>query len=125
MFNGKYTHLNEILERVHRDFGFEEVFADEAKEWIWDCLGYFGRDEILTLMTDEVVISDNRGLLPSDIYKWVGCRDKLTKTPLLPTSDRFFTRDFPNPLADDTEATKGKSVKELYTGMFGIGESLT
>ena len=79
MFNGKYTHLNEILERVHRDFGFEEVFADEAKEWIWDCLGYFGRDEILTLMTDEVVISDNRGLLPSDIYKWVGCRDKLTK----------------------------------------------
>ena len=30
-----------------------------------------------------------------------------------------------NPLADDTEATKGKSVKELYTGMFGIGESLT
>ena len=48
MFNGKYTHLNEILERVHRDFGFEEVFADEAKEWIWDCLGYFGRDEILT-----------------------------------------------------------------------------
>ena len=45
MFNGKYTHLNERLERVHRDFGFEEVFADEAKEWIWDCLGYFGRDE--------------------------------------------------------------------------------
>ena len=118
MFNGKYTHLNEILERVHRDFGFEEVFADEAKEWIWDCLGYFGRDEILTLMTDEVVISENRGLLPSDIYKWVGCRDKLTKTPLLPTSDRFFTRDFPNLSNGLGEAiVQGTSIDITTTGL--------
>ena len=45
MFNGKYTHINEIMERVHRDYGFSDIFEDEVKEWVWDCIGYFGRNE--------------------------------------------------------------------------------
>ena len=47
MFNGKYTHINEIMERVHRDYGFSDIFEDEVKEWVWDCIGYFGRNEVL------------------------------------------------------------------------------
>jgi len=90
MFNNKYTHINDIMERVHRDYGLEGVYSDEVKEWIWDCIGYFGRPEILIPTIADVTIESNRGLLPTDIYEFVGCRDKYTMTPLLPTTDRFF-----------------------------------
>lgn len=118
MFNGKYIHLEEILERVHRDFAFEEVFADEAKEWIWDCIGFFGRDEVLVIVPDaEVDIVDNRGLLPGDVYSFIGCRDKLTKTPLLPTTDRYFKKNFVSSTGLGEAIVQGTSVDITTTGI--------
>ena len=117
MFNGKYANINEVLEIVHRDFGFEEVFADEAKEWVWYCLGFFGRNEILAPTITEVVITENRGLLPSDIYTFIGCRDKLSRTPLLPTTDRYFSKDFTQASSLGEAIVQGETINITTTGL--------
>ena len=117
MFNGKYTHINEIMERVHRDYGFSDIFEDEVKEWVWDCIGYFGRNEVLVPLVDEVIITDNRGILPPDVYHFIGCRDKNTKTPLLPTTDRFFMKNFVNTGAISQAIVQGQSINITTTGL--------
>lgn len=109
MFNGKYTHLNEILERVRRDYGFQDVYADEAAEWIWDCLGYFGRDEILENSYANVKIENNRGLLPPDLYKLTGCRTS-GGGQLLPTSDRYFDKNIIPSNSFGEAIIQGKSI---------------
>ena len=117
MFNGKYTHINEIMERVHRDYGFSDIFEDEVKERVWDCIGYFGRNEVLVPLVDEVIITDNRGILPPDVYHFIGCRDKNTKTPLLPTTDRFFMKNFVNTGAISQAIVQGQSINITTTGL--------
>jgi len=117
MFNGKYTHIREVLERVQRDFGFSDVYADEAKEWIWDCIGYFGRDEVLVPSIEDVVITDNRGLLPGDIYRFIGCRDAESKKPLLPTTDRYFSKNFTTYNALGEAIVQGQSINITTTGI--------
>lgn len=117
MFDGRYTHIREILERVQRDYGFSDVYADEVKEWIWDCIGYFGRDEVLVPSIEEVDITDNRGLLPGDIYRFIGCRDKETKRPLLPTADRYFTKNFMTTNALGEAIVQGQSINITTTGI--------
>lgn len=117
MFNGKYTHVNEILERVRRDYAFEEVFIDEAKEWIWDCIGYFGRNEILVDSVQDVTISSWRGLLPTDLYKLKGCREKNTKISLLPTTDRYFTSNLTTDTTLGEAIIQGQSINIESTGV--------
>ena len=117
MFNGKYTHINEILERVRRDYAFEEVFMDEAKEWVWDCIGYFGRDEILVDSTQEVTITSWRGILPTDLFKFKGCREKDTKISLLPTTDRYFLNNLESDSTLGEAIIQGQSIDLESTGV--------
>lgn len=121
MFNGKYTHINEILERVRRDYAFEEVFIDEAKEWVWDCIGYFGRPEILVNSIEELDIEDNRGLLPTDMYEFIGCREKSSKTPLIPTSDRYYSSNLTTTNTLGQVIVQGQSINIETTG---VGDNL-
>jgi hypothetical protein len=117
MFNGNYTHVRDILERVQRDYAFVDVYADEAKEWIWDCMGYFGRDEILVPTIEDVDITNNRGLLPNDVYRFIGCRDVKTKRPLLPTTDRYFHKNFMTTNALGQAIVQGQSVNITTRGV--------
>jgi hypothetical protein len=64
----RYTSLNEILERVRRDFGFEEVYPDECKEWIWDAIGFMGSTDLLIPKTVKIQIHNHRGELPVDVF---------------------------------------------------------
>jgi hypothetical protein len=64
----RYTSLNEILERVRRDFGFEEVYPDECKEWIWDAIGIMGSPDMLIDKTKVIQIYNHRGVLPVDVF---------------------------------------------------------
>jgi hypothetical protein len=92
MLNPGYTNVDEILERVRRDFGFEDVIKDEVKEWLWDFIGII---EIVDAYTDkfkEIVISDYRGNLPEDligIYNG-GVRQKDTYIPLIHMGDVWY-----------------------------------
>jgi len=110
MFNGKYTHINEILERVRRDYALEEVYIDEAKEWVWDCIGYFGRPEILVNSIEELKIEDNRALLPVDMYEFIGCREKSSKMPLIPTTDRYYSSNLETTNSLGQAIVQGQSI---------------
>lgn len=68
MITTRYTNLTEILERVRRDYGFEEVYYDECKEWVWDVIGFMGAPELLIPKTQTIPIRNWRGELPIDVY---------------------------------------------------------
>lgn len=121
MFNGKYTHINEILERVRRDYAFEDVFIDEAKEWIWDCIGYFGINDIFTYSIQDVTISSWRGELPTDIFQFIGCREKESKIPLTPTTDLYFQNNLDTNTALGEVIIQGQSINIDSTG---IGDNI-
>lgn len=95
MFIGNYTHVREIIERVHRNYGFDEIYEDEVKEWIWDALNFLGRDEFLENKISEIEITSHRGIMPSDISEGqvIGIRDKETLTTLVPSPDIYFVQN--------------------------------
>lgn len=122
MFNGKYTHINEIIERVYRDYALEEFYNDEAKEWVWDCIGYFGRDEVMQDKILDITIENGRGILPVDLHTFIGCRETNSKIPLLPTKNRFITTDFSSTTNSIGQViVQGRSVN-LETP--GVGENV-
>ena len=123
MFNHKYTHINDIMERVHRDYGLEGVYSDEVKEWVWDCIGYFGRNEVFIAPIADIDIKDNRGLLPTDMYSFIGCREKYNMTPLLPSTDRYFR----NNLSASATTVLGEAIvqgESLNWTVSGVGDNI-
>ena len=41
-----HINIKSIIEKVYRDYPFEEVFEDECKEWAYEILNKIGRSEI-------------------------------------------------------------------------------
>lgn len=95
MFNGQYVHIDYIMEKLHTNYGFENLYEDEVKEWIWDFLGHLGRPEFLQDKTLDIKVSSHRGIMPDDIYEGgnVGIRDKETGIPLIPSSDIYMEQN--------------------------------
>jgi len=95
MFNGKYTHIKTIIEKVYRDYPFEEVFEDECKEWAYEILNKIGRSELFEDYTAEVEIVDFMGELPDNISDAgiSGIRDKETGIVLIPSTDIFISQN--------------------------------
>ena len=91
----------------------EDVKKDNKKPMgRWTKATKIGDDEV-EIVVDEIVngflITKNHSYKDKDGYQYDSVKE-FSET---------------NPLESGKEATKGKSVKELYTSMFGIGESLT
>jgi hypothetical protein len=91
MFNGKYTDIAEIVERVYRDYGFDtELDVGDVMEWTWNCLNLIGVplmyvDKVTNGLNGNplpIVITDYRGTLPDDIYSIYLVRDYDTGIPL-------------------------------------------
>lgn len=90
--NTRYTNLNEVLEKVQRDFGFEEVYSQDAKEWIWDAIGLFGTPEMLIQKVSPIRIRNWRGELPVDVVDLTThqIRDRKSGRILNYSEDSFF-----------------------------------
>lgn len=89
--NKKYTSLNEVLERVRRDFGFEEIYSHDAKEWVWDAIGLAGAPNMLITKTSVVEVRNWRGELPVDLFSLSNhqIRDSRTGAMLNYSEDSF------------------------------------
>ena len=76
-----------------RDYGLEELYKDECKEWVWEIMGIIGITSVLQDATAEITISEWRGLMPTDLYTFdaeTGIREITSNRSLLPTTDIFF-----------------------------------
>lgn len=91
MFYGKYTHINEILEKVRDEFGFEDVPKDSAMEHVWIALGSLGVKDILEDCDEEITVENSRGIMPSNIMYIEGIREKESQLPLIPSKDIFIS----------------------------------
>lgn len=108
MFYGQYTHVDEILEKVRDEFGFEDVPKDSAMEHIWIALGRLGVKNFLQDFDAEIEIESGRGLMPSNIMILQGIRDKDSKIALTPSKDIFIR---PN----HRDTAKGETRVASYT----------
>lgn len=102
MFYGKYTHINEILEKVREEFGFEEVPIDAAMEHVWMAIGKLGVKDILEDCDEEITIESGRGIMPSNIMYIEGIREQNSKLPLIPSKDIFISPNNEDTLSSRT-----------------------
>ncbi len=112
---GTYTNLRDIIERVYRKYGFNEINEDEAAEWTWDIMGKIG---LPTTFQDEntiITIVDYKGELPKNFFTLNdgGIREAVSKTPLRALTDIYYqtedTGDItPQILPQDLDATTGE-----------------
>ena len=107
----RYTSLSNILERVRREFGFEEVFPHDAKEWIWDAIGIAGAPEMLIRKTAVIEIKNWRGELPHDLFSLADhqIRDKESGKILQYSENSFHQQDNLRDV-DPVKLEQGRSV---------------
>lgn len=91
MFYGRYTHINEILEKVRDEFGFEDVPIDSAMEHVWMAMGKIGVKDILEDCDEEISITDGRGIMPSNVMYIEGIREQDSQLVLVPSKDIFIS----------------------------------
>jgi len=111
-FNGKYVHIDQIMEATMRDYGLEELYKDECKEWVWEIMGIIGITSILVDANAEIKITDHRGLMPTDLYSFdaeSGIREIESNRSLLPTTDIFFEQN-----KQATTLTQGVIASETF-----------
>ena len=89
MFYGRYTHINEILEKVRDEFGFEDVPIDSAMEHVWMAMGKLGVKDILEDCDEEIAVTDGRGLIPANVMYIEGIREQESQLVLVPSKDIF------------------------------------
>lgn len=91
MFHGSYTNVTSIIERLYRNYGFDNIHIDEVKEWSWEYLSYLGRLEAFEDRFAEIDVTSHMGELPIGIIEGGirGIRDKTTQIVLLPSPDIF------------------------------------
>lgn len=107
MFSGKYTTVSTVIEKIYMDYGIE-VPKSIVMEYIWETIGVISRPEILIPTVREVVINNYVGILPVDLYTFIGCREKTTKKPLLPNTGYYF-----NP-TQELNVNSNTSVESTY-----------
>lgn len=67
MVNGKYIKINRVLERVHSDYGFENIPIEDAIEWIGGLLAITSVPYVLRHDIADIAISQGRGKLPCNL----------------------------------------------------------
>jgi hypothetical protein len=98
--SGKYIQIGEILERVYRDYGFEDDLDwNDAIVWVADALDLIGAPRAYTPKVtdgstslgnpDPICIKNHRGDLPCDLHLIVQAREWNTKIPMIWNSDSF------------------------------------
>ena len=111
MITTRYTSLAEILERVRRDYGFEDVYYDDCKEWVWDVMGYIAAPELLIDKTEVIPIYNWRGELPVDVYSLKNhlLRD-LKSSNVMHITDSIFHKEDSSKDRDSIALLQGESV---------------
>lgn len=89
MLKTGYTSLEEILERLHRNYGFS-IDKYNAAEWVWDVIGLLNIPYALEeKYSPELEITDWRVDIPVDCYNLQHVVDVATGRVLLKSSDVF------------------------------------
>lgn len=89
--SGKKVSIENILERVHRDYGFQDIYPDEAAEWIWDVVSFIGTPyAIEDAKPVKIVIADHRGVVPYNLFSVEQVREYSTGMPMREMTDLFF-----------------------------------
>lgn len=93
--NNKYTSIEEIFERVKREFGFDELYHDDLREWVWDAIGIMGSPTLLEEKISHIHVENFRGELPIDVFSLANhiLRDAETKTIMQASQDIFLSED--------------------------------
>lgn len=97
MLNTKYVSIDYILDKLYRDYGFDNVNRYDVAEWLWEVIQLLGIAYTYEQKTKEnITVSDWRFEIPVDYMDFGttgGIRDRLTQCPLKYATDLFQTID--------------------------------
>jgi hypothetical protein len=97
MLNSKYVSIDFILDKLYRDFGFENINRYDVAEWLWEVIGLLGIAYTYEPKSVEnITVSNWRFEIPVDFMDFGttgGIRDRLTQCPLKYATDLFQTID--------------------------------
>ena len=65
---GNYKDIYFIMDRLHQQYGFDNIVLTDVAENIWDIMGYIGNPDIFEKKYSEITITNFRGTLPVDFY---------------------------------------------------------
>jgi len=89
--NGKNVQIDNILERIYRDYGLQDIYPDEVVEWIWDVVSFIGTPyAIEDAEPAKIEIVNYRGVLPYNLYSVVQVREYTTGRAMREMTDTFF-----------------------------------
>jgi len=121
MLSGKHISVDYIVERLHHDYGFDNITLSDILEYIWDVVGFIG---VLDPMIDKepvtIDIENHRGVLPYDLYSISGVREYTTGTMMTEISDLFWKSTNEN-IETETEVIADvdpATGEEYYTVVF-------
>ena len=93
--NSKYRKIDEVIEQVHRDFGFTEINKSDCAEWIGEVIELIGElPQFIDKQTDgnvdlchldPIEVINGRAELPCDLHKLISIKDAETGMVLINT----------------------------------------
>lgn len=70
MYSGKVFSYKHIIDKVHRDFGFNyDINEEEGAEWLAEFMAHTNVGIVLEKKLAGIKITDGRGCLPTDLHK--------------------------------------------------------
>ena len=91
MISGKTVTIDLIIENLDDDYGFKNIDKGVVAEWVWKAMSFIGTPYPFEDKGVELIIVDNKAILPVDLYSVLGVREKLTGLPMRETTDLFHT----------------------------------
>ena len=91
-FNGRYIGVDAVIEKVRREFMFEEVHKEAVLEWVYETMSNIGVLDVFQDRITTISIEDYRGSLPPDLYeiKPAGIRDHFSKISMRQSTDSSY-----------------------------------
>ena len=75
MLNGNYLSVSNIIDKVYRDSGIDNVDWQEAVEWIGDCISLLAvPSQYIEKTSDPLEVSEYRVRIPDGLIDIIACR---------------------------------------------------
>lgn len=96
MYNsGKMVSLERVLEKVYRDWGFDDISWSDVIEWSSEAINLIGvYPSYVDKISKKITLENGRGDLPCDLMYIKMVRDFSTKETLARSSDQFHLSNY-------------------------------
>jgi len=116
MLNQGTINYRAVIAKMQRDTGFTQYYEEECKEWLWEAISLIGVSSLLTQEEEDITIEEYRGLLPINMERLLGVKNKNTDTVLIKDLGIYSKKSVQN---ENSDVTRVISDGVSYTSVDG------